>query len=58
MVWKNVGGVSKSRVVVDIRGLNKITEEDTYPIPRQEDIIAAVKDYVYITVVDAALFFY
>jgi hypothetical protein len=29
----------KSRVVVNLYGLNKITIPDSYPLPRQEDII-------------------
>ena len=48
----------KSRVVVDIRGLNKITVPDAYPLPRQEDIIAAVRGARYISVVDATAFFH
>lgn len=30
-------GSRKGRVVVDIRGLNKITESDSYPLPLQTD---------------------
>ena len=42
------------RAVVDIRGLNKITIPDSYPLPRQEDIINAVKGKKYVTVADAS----
>ena len=48
----------KGRVVVDIRGLNKISTPDAYPIPRQEDITAAVAGCHYITVTDGFSFFY
>ena len=48
----------KGRVVVDIRGLNKITELDTYPMPLQADITALVAGCPYISVFDAASFFY
>ena len=50
--------VRKGRVVVDLRGLNKIVEQDVYPLPLQEEIIAMVADCPYITVVDAVSFFY
>ena len=48
----------KGRVVVDIRGLNKITVTDSYPLPLQSDITALVAGCRYITVVDAAGFFH
>ena len=50
--------VRKGRVVVDIRGLNKITIKDAYPLPNMSDIIAAVSGCEYITVVDAQAFFH
>jgi len=50
--------VRKGRVVVDIRGLNKITIKDAYPLPNMSDIIAAVSECPYITVVDALAFFH
>lgn len=58
-VWrKNATGENKGRVVVDIRGLNAITVPDAYPLPLQSDIIAAVRDCPFISVVDASSFFY
>jgi len=48
----------KGRVVVDIRGLNRISTPNSYPMPLQEDITAAVKDCHYITVTDGLAFFY
>lgn len=63
VVWKTVYHVGKEperkgRVVVDIRGLNKITETDAYPIPLQSEITAAVQGCPYISTMDAASFFY
>ena len=54
VVWKG----DKGRAVVDIRGLNKISTKDSYPVPLQADIIAAVRDCEYISTVDAVSFFY
>lgn len=48
----------KGRAVVDIRGLNVITQTDVYPLFLQIDMINAVKGCLYITVVDCASFFY
>ena len=48
----------KGRVVVDIRGLNKITTPDAYSIPRQEEITAVVASYKYIIVTNSLSFFY
>jgi hypothetical protein len=50
--------IRKGRVVVDLRGLNKIVEQDVYPLPLQEEIIAMVAGCAYVTVVDAVSFFY
>ena len=33
VVWKTINGQPKGRVVVNIRALNKITSQDTYPVP-------------------------
>ncbi|KAK1764477.1 hypothetical protein QBC33DRAFT_200814 [Phialemonium atrogriseum] len=35
-------GTQKGRMVVDIRGLNKITMSDSYPMKSQDDIMAKV----------------
>jgi len=64
VVWKTVyegpekNPIRKGRVVVDIRGLNKITEVDSYPIPLQGDIISAVRGAQYISTVDCTGFFH
>ena len=48
----------KKRVVIDIRGFNKITVIDFYPMPLQSDIIAVITGCQYISVLDAAGFLY
>ncbi len=62
VVWRTVyrGDIKeplrKGRVVVDIRGLNKISQTDSYPMPLQTDITAAVKGCSFISTVDATGF--
>ncbi|KAA6411119.1 MAG: reverse transcriptase [Lasallia pustulata] len=63
VVWRTISKedgstIRKARVVVDICGLNKITMPDSYPLPRQLDIIAAVKGCPYISTMDRVAFFY
>jgi capsular polysaccharide biosynthesis protein len=48
----------KGPVVVDIRGLNQIVESDPYSMSLQVDIIEAVSDAKYISVIDATALFY
>ena len=60
VVWKTVYEGSektprrKGRVVVDIRGLNKITVADNYPLPLQSDIVSSVQGCTHISVVDCS----
>ena len=58
VVWINVNGKPKNRVVVDIRALNKITMPDAYPVFSQTEILSQIKNSKFISVVDAANFFY
>ena len=58
VVWRTVNGVRKGRVVVDIRGLNKITKPDAYPMPLQSDIASAVQGCKFISVMDCTRFFH
>jgi len=58
VAWRNIDGKRKGRVVVDIRGLNKVTVPDSYPMPLQSDIAAAVAGCKYISVNDATSFFH
>ncbi len=48
----------KGRAVIDIRKLDDITEVNSYPLPLQSDIIAAVAGYPYISTVDAVGWFH
>ena len=60
-VWKpdvDGDGLQKGRPVIDIRGLNAITQPDAYPLPLQSEIIVAVRDCIYISVIDCSAFFY
>ena len=50
--------IRKKRVVVDIRGLNKIIETNNYSMSLQSDITFAVAGCEYISVFDVASFFY
>ncbi|KAJ9393191.1 hypothetical protein DTO063F5_328 [Paecilomyces variotii] len=58
--WIPLNGqfLSKGRVVVDIRGLNRIVEPDAYPIPLQDDILALINGKACISVFDAISIFY
>ena len=59
VVWTmKPNGSRKGRPVVDIRGLNALTQTDVYPLPLQGDLISAIKGCIYITVVDCVSFFY
>ena len=59
VVWRQMpDGSRKGRVVVDIRGLNKITESDSYPLPLQSDITSAVAGFPYISTVDGNGYFH
>jgi hypothetical protein len=63
VVWRTVtdkdgNEKQKGRVVVDLRAANKEAEPDAYPIPLQTDIVNLVRGRVYISVIDAAKFFY
>ena len=50
--------VRKNRVVVNIRELNKITQTDSYSMSLQTNITSAVTKCDFISVFDAAVFFY
>lgn len=58
VVWRTVKGEAKGRIVVDLRALNKITIPDNYPLPRQEDVIQALRGARFITAIDASSFFF
>lgn len=58
VVWKTVKGIRKSRVVVDLRPLNKLTIPDIYPIPSQEEIISGLQGKKILSVFDLKGFFH
>ena len=58
VVWRDTPQGRKGRVVIDIRGLNAITEDDGYPLPLQADIIALIAGYPYISTVDGVAWFH
>jgi hypothetical protein len=58
VVHKDGKAVRKGRAVVDIRGLNKATVSDAYPLPLQSDVIASMLGCFYISVMDGTDFFY
>jgi hypothetical protein len=59
VIWRNMpDGTRKGRAVVDIWSLNQITVPDSYPMPVQEDILAAIRVSTHISTIDAASFFY
>ena len=59
VIWQTLpSGERKRRVVTDIQELNKMALADMYPMPLQAYVIALVAGSKYITVVDAAAFFY
>lgn len=58
VVWRDTPQGRKGRVVIDIRGLNAITEDDGYPLPLQSDIIALIAGYAYISTVDGVAWFH
>ncbi len=59
VVWRQMSNDErKKRVVIDIRDLHKIVEFDSYSMSLQTNIISAVADSKYISMIDAAAFFY
>ncbi len=59
VIWRQMSDDErKKRVVINIRDLNKIVEFDSYSMFFQTNIINAVTDAKYISMIDAAAFFY
>ena len=58
VVWRTIQRERKKRVVIDIRGFNKITVIDFYHMPLQSNITTAIIGCRYISVFDAAGFFH
>ena len=57
-VWKKINDKRKNRSVMNIRDLNAITQSDVYFLLFQFDIISAVLECQYITVLNCSIFFY
>jgi hypothetical protein len=58
IVYKDGKAIRKGRAVIDIRGLNRATVSDAYPLPLQSDIISSILGCKYISVMDGTDFFY
>ena len=58
MIWKNVDDEKKSKIIINIRELNVITQSNVYSLSLQIDIIFVVRNCSFISVVDASIFFY
>jgi hypothetical protein len=57
VVWRQVDGKSKGRLVADLRMLNKAVVPDAYPLPSQEDIIKRIQGKKFLRALDASNFF-
>ena len=58
VVWRRIRKERKKRVVINIRGFNKITVTNFYPMPLQSDIIFIITGCQYISVFDVTGFFH
>ena len=58
VVWKDSESKRKNRVVVDIRTLNAIFLFDFYSLSLQSEIIQAVHNCTFISIIDCISFFY
>ena len=58
VVWRDTLTDQKKRVVIDIRNLNDIIENDNYSLFLQSDIIAKIVDSFYIFTIDAVDWFH
>ena len=60
-VWKSDvddDDLQKSRSIINIKSLNVITQSNAYSLPLQSEIIVAVRNCLYISVIDYFVFFY
>ncbi len=58
VIWRMINEERKDKIIVNIRRLNKIVEFDSYFMSLQVDIISTVADFKFISIVNAAAFFY
>ena len=58
VVWRDSLEKKKSRIVIDIRNLNAISQSNAYSLSLQNDIIQTVQECAFISVIDCFSFFY
>ncbi len=59
VVWRQLSkNEKKRRVIINIRELNKVVETDSYSMSLQTNIISSIADAKFISIIDAAVFFY
>ena len=58
VVWRESPDKKKSRIVVDIRELNVISQFDVYFISLQIDVLQAMQNCTHISIIDCFDFFY
>jgi hypothetical protein len=58
VVWRMINEERKNKIIVIIRKLNKIVKSNSYSMSLQIDIISTVAKCKFISVIDAAIFFY
>ena len=57
VVWREAPDQKKARIVVDIRDLNVVVQSNTYSVSLQIDILTAVNDCNFISIIDCSDFF-
>ena len=58
VIWRDTLNEFKSKVMIDIRNLNKVTIFDIYSMSLQADIISAIADHSFISIVNVVDWFH
>lgn len=59
VVWRTMpDSTRKGRMVIDVRGLNRMSIPDAYPIKNQDQILFRITSAKYVTILNATAFFY
>jgi hypothetical protein len=58
VIWRMINEKQKKWMIIDIHNLNKIVKFDFYSMFLQVNIISTVVDFKFISIIDAAIFFY
>ena len=58
VIWRNISADEKKRVMINIRELNDIIENDNYSLFFQSDIIAKITESSYIFIIDVVDWFH